>query len=298
MEENVLGCPNLPASQHQHCATPVEIWLRIAESRISASLERRLEWTFVSIPASFGAAQDEGHAWVLPSILVTWPAHIMQVLQHSRFTPLRPLLESALLKLRFFRFDWISAGAAGCKATKHSQPPFPIKMTQVLELCSVLLTIHEGQSTRVSLGVAESPLHWQQGQKGKLTEGITVPHTSTHFRRGKKGKKSQASKRKRAPLLVYTSPSTWCFMGWVFRHASCWVLLATDNPTGIWKQTTVYSRQKENTEPLRWKMSWKNRATPPAPTFIPRPVQKGQTTLRGHYETMCHLSCSWHFAGK
>ena len=33
MEENVLGCPNLPASQHQHCAIPVEILLLIAESK-------------------------------------------------------------------------------------------------------------------------------------------------------------------------------------------------------------------------------------------------------------------------
>jgi len=33
MEENVPACPNLPESQHQYCAIPVEILLLIAESR-------------------------------------------------------------------------------------------------------------------------------------------------------------------------------------------------------------------------------------------------------------------------
>lgn len=279
MEENVLGCPSLPASQHQHCAIPVEIWLWIAESRILASLRRRLEWTFASIPALFGAVQDEGHAWILPSILVTWPAYIMQVLQHSRFTPLLPLLEFALLKPKVW-LDFCST--AGCKVTKHRQPPFPNQNdTSTWALLSSTYHPWGTEYMRVSLGVAESPLHWQQGQKGKLTGGITIPHTSTHVMGGNRGKKSQASKRKRTPLLVYISPSTGCFMGHVFRHTSCWVLLGTDGPAGIWKQTTVFPRQKENMEPLRWKMSWRNRATPHHHhPFIPRPVQKGQTTQR------------------
>lgn len=134
----------------------------------------------------------------------------------------------------------------------------------------------------MSLGVAESPIHQQQGQKAKLMGGITVPHTATHLGGKKKGKKSQASKRKRTPLLVYTSPNTGRFTGRVFRQASCWVLLGTHGPTGIWKQTTVFPRQKENMEPLRWKNVLEKQSN--SPPLHPQTCTKGTDTSE---ESLC-----------
>lgn len=180
---------------------------------------------------------------------------------------------------------------------KQRQPPIPNQSNR--STWALLNATYHPWGTEYkweALGAAESLLHQQQGQKGKLTGGITVPHTSTHFRGEKKGRKSQASKRKRTPLLVYTSPSTGHFMSWVFRHTSCWVLLGTNSPTGIWKQTTVFPRQKENREPMRWKMSWRNRATshPSSPDLYKRDRQLWEVTVK-----WCATGiCSWHFSNE
>lgn len=125
---------------------------------------------------------------------------------------------------------------------------------------------------------------------------ITAPHTSNTIQ-GKKEREeitNQQEKNTTSSSLHITQHRTFYRLSVQARFLLGPV--GYQEPNRDLETDHSISRQKENMEPLRWKMSWRNRATPrpSSPDLYKRDRQLWAVTVK-----WCVSSdCSWHFSNE